>query len=436
MDKDGIKKTVYEHTKNKQRLLTYPQSITGTANGTVVVADLTHDCANSSRISALDKDGNILNKYKGKHKPQTQGVIFATCSIVGVSSLQVNMNSHITAAVGDSDVELRCKFTTENDDFVNLIYLTARNKTTENFYRIVNFYPPHRNKAAQLSTGGEYLSGRVSLTNPSDSLSVTIMSYQSVQCKDDTDYRCDILYDNNGQLNTMQSDPTTITITSPSSRPDSVTMFPPGGKVHGDYASFICQGNVGSPAGKFIWRKHSAGLHDPVVYSHIVTVSTEIPNKCNFHGTSNLTIQLTEDDNGATISCVEQSYQVENMMRKTSPLKIHYKVRNVEINPDVEAYIAETTNQINLTCEAEGNPSPFYNWYKEPDLETVLSSGDTFIIKEISTKINGIYRCKAYHYINGVMYSDYQMVNITIGHSEKAANGLPKNIKSGSTGQA
>lgn len=56
---------MYEHTKNKQRLLTYPKSITSSANGTVVVADFTHDCANSSRISALDKDGNILNTCKG-----------------------------------------------------------------------------------------------------------------------------------------------------------------------------------------------------------------------------------------------------------------------------------------------------------------------------------------------------------------------------------
>ncbi|XP_071133176.1 E3 ubiquitin-protein ligase TRIM71-like [Mytilus edulis] len=65
MDKDGIHETVYEHTKNKKGLLTYPQSITSTANGSVVVADFTHDFANSSRILALDKDGNILNTYKG-----------------------------------------------------------------------------------------------------------------------------------------------------------------------------------------------------------------------------------------------------------------------------------------------------------------------------------------------------------------------------------
>ncbi|CAC5394413.1 unnamed protein product [Mytilus coruscus] len=346
------------------------------------------------------------------------------------------MNSHITAGIGDSDVELRCQFTTENDDFVNLIHLTARNKTTDSFYRIVTFYPPHRNKLPSLSTSGQYLSGRVSLTNPTGSLNVAIMSYNSVQCEDDTDYGCDVYYDNNGQLNTMQSDPTTITITSPSSKPDSVTMFPSDGIVHEDYVSFICEGDVGNPAGNFIWRKHLAGEHNPVVYSDPVTVSTEIPDSCSFHGTSNLTIQLTEDDNGATISCIEQSYQVENMMRKTLPLNIHYKVRNVEISkdPDVDTHIRDPMNQINLTCVAEGNPSPYYNWYKEPDLETVVSSGDTFIIKEMFTNKSGIYRCKAYHYISGAMYSEEQMVNITIVEdpNKMPSWGDPK-TKSGST---
>ncbi|XP_076072775.1 uncharacterized protein LOC143044601 [Mytilus galloprovincialis] len=357
----------------------------------------------------------------------------------GLNALQVNMNSDITAAIGDTDVELTCQFTTENDDFVNLIYLTARNKTTDSFYRIVTFYPPHRNKDASLSTGGEYLTGRVSLTNPSDSLSVAIMSYKNpVQCEDDTDYRCDIHYDNNGQLNTMQSDPTTVTITSPPSRPDSVTMYPSTSIVHDDYVSFICEGDVGNPAGKFVWRKHLCWEceHNPVVYSDTVTVSTKIQDSCSFHGTSNLTIQLTEDDNGATISCAEQSYQVEIMMRNTSPLNIHYKVRNVVISkdPDVETHIRDPMNQINLTCVAEGNPAPFYNWYKEPDLETVLSSGDTFIIKEMFTNKSGIYRCKAYHYIKGAMYSEEQMVNVTIVEDpNKMPSWGDPNTKSGST---
>ncbi|VDI55758.1 cell adhesion molecule 3 [Mytilus galloprovincialis] len=355
----------------------------------------------------------------------------------GVNALQVSMNSDITAAIGDTDVELTCQFTTENDDFVNLIYLTARNKTTDSFYRIVTFYPPHRNKEASLSTGGEYLSGRVSLTNPTSDTSAAIMSYKNpVQCEDDTDYRCDIHYDNNGELETMQSDPTTITITSPSSKPDSVTMYPFTGISHEDYVSFICEGNVGNPAGKFVWRKHLAGEHNPVVYSDPVTVSTKIQDSCSYHGTSNLTIQLTEDDNGAKISCVEQSYQLETMMRKTSPLNIHYKVRNVVISkdPDVETHIRDPMNQINLTCVADGNPAPFYNWYKEPDLETVLSLGDTFIIKEMLTNKSGIYRCKAYHYIKGAMYSEEQMVNVTIVEdpNKMPSRGDP-NTKSGST---
>lgn len=132
----------------------------------------------------------------------------------------------------------------------------------------------------------------------------------------------------------------------PSSKPDSVTMYPFTGISHEDYVSFICEGNVGNPAGKFVWRKHLAGEHNPVVYSDPVTLSTKIQDSCSYHGTSNLTIQLTEDDNGATISCVEQSYQLETMMRKTSPLNIHceyqIKLKGCSVSLEFTQLIVQT----------------------------------------------------------------------------------------------
>jgi hypothetical protein len=35
--------------------------------------------------------------------------------------------------------------------------------------------------------------------------------------------------------------------------------------------------------------------------------------------------------------------------------------------------VADHINQVNLSCEAEGNPSVSFIWYKEPDMNNQLS---------------------------------------------------------------
>jgi hypothetical protein len=48
--------------------------------------------------------------------------------------------------------------------------------------------------------------------------------------------------------------------------------------------------------------------------------------------------------------------------------------------------VADDMNQVNLSCEAEGNPSVSFIWYKEPDMNYQLST--TFLtlsVKSVST---------------------------------------------------
>jgi hypothetical protein len=41
-------------------------------------------------------------------------------------------------------------------------------------------------------------------------------------------------------------------------------------------------------------------------------------------------------------------------------------------------------NQVNLSCEAEGNPSVSFIWYKEPDMNSQLSSESLLMINDLS----------------------------------------------------
>jgi hypothetical protein len=56
--------------------------------------------------------------------------------------------------------------------------MQARNKTSEEYLRIAAFYPPESNHEADLT--GEYLTGRVSLTNPTDESSKAILTNSDV----------------------------------------------------------------------------------------------------------------------------------------------------------------------------------------------------------------------------------------------------------------
>ena len=93
------------------------------------------------------------------------------------------------------------------------------------------------------------------------------------------------------------------------------------------------------------------------------------------------------------------------------------RVRNVVItkSPDRNMIVADHMNQVNLSCEADGNPSVSFIWYKEPDMNYQLSNESLLMINDLSTNTSGIYACKAYNIINGQMYNITDTISVTLG---------------------
>ena len=93
------------------------------------------------------------------------------------------------------------------------------------------------------------------------------------------------------------------------------------------------------------------------------------------------------------------------------------RVRNVVItkSPDRDMIEADHMNQVNLSCEAEGNPSVSFIWYKEPDMNNQLSTEHLLMINDLSANKSGIYACRAYNIINGQRYTITETINVTIG---------------------
>ena len=133
-------------------------------------------------------------------------------SSLGSEALQIKINTNVAATIGDTHVELWCSYIKDGGDYIYYIKMEARNKTSEKYLQIASFYPLS-NREAELTV--EYLTGRVSLTSPTDQSSKAILTFNKIQCVDDTDYICGISYDTNGIGGTTEyTSSTSITVTS------------------------------------------------------------------------------------------------------------------------------------------------------------------------------------------------------------------------------
>jgi len=112
----------------------------------------------------------------------------------------------------------------------------------------------------------------------------------------------------------------------------------------------VCKGNVGKPAGKFIWKKQRHGQQSPIIYSDVSTTTAEIPANCTFYGTSNLTIQLTDLDNKAKIQCVQGSNLSSNSLSiETEYITVYCKFQiNIIIT-----YLTKSADQ-SMYCDCFG----------------------------------------------------------------------------------
>ena len=133
-------------------------------------------------------------------------------SSLGSEALQIKISTNVTATIGDTNVELRCSYIKDGEVHIHYIQMEARNKTSEEYLQIATFFPPEIKRQALLT--GIYLTDRVSLTNPTDELSEAILTFNKIQCVDDTDYICRISYDRNGPNDIKYTSSTSITVTS------------------------------------------------------------------------------------------------------------------------------------------------------------------------------------------------------------------------------
>lgn len=394
-------------------------------------------------------------------------VVYRSLNILAVN---ISINQNITGIVCKNGTDLTCSFIKDNNQsFVN-VAIIARNKNgifLKN--EPVAIFPP--NKVAILPPSGDYLSGRVTLTNITKVSTNATMTFHNLQCGDETDYMCTFNYINEvGVVIIDESEPTRILVKAFPSMPDSisyvviasigtkkqenssenllnnqsngssstnrnssssfstlltdtVTLIPlrttktsVSSFREGDTVQFTCTGNIGKPPGKFVWQiiPQQGG---PIVYSNETTVVVDqIPDICSFRGTSNLTIQITADYFKAKVRCFEEfQANVVGMFVETELLNVSYTVRHININKQPnKAQYDQKTPTINLTCTGDGNPEPTYNWFRQENRSSILSWTNFYIIEDVIQNYSGVYICEAYNTIDGIEYNANYSVEIDI----------------------
>lgn len=97
--------------------------------------------------------------------------------------------------------------------------------------------------------------------------------------------------------------------------------------AEGDYITVVCSGDVGKPPAEHVFQKYRDGHKIPLNYTVNKTSIVEDSENCSNYRTSDLTFEVTAEDNHAIIQCgVNSPMAGSNMLYvETAPIKVYCK---------------------------------------------------------------------------------------------------------------
>lgn len=80
--------------------------------------------------------------------------------------------------------------------------------------------------------------------------------------------------------------------------------------------------------------------------------------------------------------------------------------------PNKIYYVVGEDTTIYLTCKSNGNPKPYYQWYKENN--ELISTSESWIITDMNVTNSGVYTCTVSNTFNGDTHRNSKHVQIMI----------------------
>lgn len=88
------------------------------------------------------------------------------------------------------------------------------------------------------------------------------------------------------------------------------------------------------------------------------------------------------------------------------------------VYPNKLYYVVGEDTSIHLNCKSDGNPEPYYQWYKKNHNESI-SHGENFTITDVNITNSGVYTCTVSNTFNGYTYTNASNVQIDITYKGK-----------------
>ncbi|XP_071131767.1 myb-like protein X [Mytilus edulis] len=242
-----------------------------------------------------------------------------------------------------------------------------------------------------MNPSGEYLHGRISMTNITQESTEATLIFNEIKCTDQNQYRCKVTYLNtNNDADKEISLPTTINVTVPPSKPDIVfikhtptdTILTSAysteqtttaeGIMEGDNISVACTGYVGRPPAKHVFQKYRSGNNVFMTYTATETSISETLENCSAYRKSNLIFLAMAEDNKAVIRCIVNSSMVKYdlLYADTAPLEVYYKSATPSKATDNNQDARQVTARLRQIKETDSEESD-----KKEDMYADLQDG-------------------------------------------------------------
>ncbi|CAG2201842.1 MALT1 [Mytilus edulis] len=388
---------------------------------------------------------------------------------VDVESVSVEVGGNLSGILGENGTAIECSYTRENVRAITRVDFKAFNRRTVTFEQIAGYVP---DDISILLPQGQYLKGRVTLTRITQNSTKAVMLINKLMCIDDTFYKCSVTYnddyllshmDTSGNISiqvkefnpflfqkvtpskpdiifwmTVSADSSSTTPTVPmsattSSSSSAETISTTNidkqnditASTHSTLQTTDHNTTSSTPSGDDLftdssYRTTTQSIQTTTTAQGIAeateTFLSEISDNCSYYRTSNLTFQVTADDNKAIIRCVVNSSMADSdMYVETAPIEVYYEVSepNITKYPNKPYYVVGEDTSIILTCKSDGNPKPHYQWYKKND-SMLISTNESWTITDMNVTNSGIYTCNVNNTFNDDTYRNVKYVQIDI----------------------
>ncbi|CAC5367989.1 ALCAM [Mytilus coruscus] len=244
-----------------------------------------------------------------------------------VNASTVKLSQNISRLLSENETEIECSYTVENILQIDSVSFLAFNDSSITFEQIVTYLPDTK---SLITRRGQYLRGRVTLSDITKSSTKAAMVFNKLLCIDYTLYKCYVRYiDSGGVGREATSNNIRISVPVPPSTPERIILSRKSTPVitEGDNVTYVCTGDVGTPPAKFIFQKF--GHENVLLVNYTVTKTSthEFSVNCSFYRTSYITFKVTADDNQTVMRCaaVSTTLAAENMYVESQPLEVNCK---------------------------------------------------------------------------------------------------------------